>query len=1024
MEKLIGLIGTAIQSRTAPADYTFSRKMFYAWAVVLILLAQSLMADGTIKGVIVDNQTGDALPGANIVVKGSSIGASTDLDGVYAILNVPAGEQTLEVSYIGYQTMTAVVQVPDGGTARQDFKLQGVAIEGEEVVVTTQALGQKKAINQQLTSNTITNIVASEKIHQLPDFDAATALSRLPGVSIMDGDKVVIRGIEAKFNTVLINGIQVPSTDMEDRSTNLGFISSNLLSGIEVVKALTPDMDANAVGGVINLRLREAPSSLHFDLFSQGAYNTQDKTNNNYRFWASVSNRFFGDKLGVFIQGNADKSDGGQDIAKANFEFLGTGNPSDIEYGQATYQMRSFDFQDQWNVVNTGGASLILDYKLPKGKIVLQNTYAQTLNDNSFFTNTYNLNVTRADYKIIRDKFAKDLLINALQSEYNFGNIKAELSLSHSFTNKDTKLRYGDPGNPMQFYNTNPHPYGYDTSGGAIEFTLERQTLTLDDALNIPIDPTDAPEAQVQGWAVAKEEAFDQHLYNAALDFTIPVTFTNYVSSKFKFGGKFTRSARNNNVEAQFNGTYDTDYYNTTANFFPNHPNLNPQNNPVVFNDLMYSEYKRGENFLGGDYPFQYAYDRDLMDDYMVTSMKGWTPARHYTNSKRDDFNGSEIFAASYLMGSFNIGPRLSLIGGLRYEHYNMNYHANFVYVTHSVYGYGVVVDTLNTADRNDDNVFPNAHLHYKITDWSDIRLAYTKGISRPDYKFILPNIYFEPGGSGQAGNTRLKPTISTNYDAYVSFYNNEIGLFTVGGFYKKLTNIFFESRFYYQNLSYYDVSFPDSALFEAIDAQPPTPSQIITSYLNNPNPAYIRGFELEWQTNFWYLPKPINSLVLNINYSRVWSDMDYQQVRNIPVSVRDTVPPYIWRTHYVTKDTIRNARLLNQGDHILNMAMGVDYKGFSGRLSFNFQGDVITKVGTRPELDEFTGNIYRWDFTIKQQLPFQGLSIQLSGLNIFHNAVKTYQRFRRVVGGEISDYTGSIKYSPRVFQLILRYSY
>ena len=105
-------------------------------------------------------------------------------------------------------------------------------------------------------------------------------------------------------------------------------------------------------------------------------------------------------------------------------------------------------------------------------------------------------------------------------------------------------------------------------------------------------------------------------------------------------------------------------------------------------------------------------------------------------------------------------------------------------------------------------------------------------------------------------------------------------------------------------------------------------------------------------------------------------------------------------------------------------MAMGVDYKGFSGRLSFNFQGDVITKVGTRPELDEFTGNIYRWDFTIKQQLPFQGLSIQLSGLNIFHNAVKTYQRFRRVVGGEISDYTGSIKYSPRVFQLILRYSY
>ena len=91
---------------------------------------------------------------------------------------------------------------------------------------------------------------------------------------------------------------------MNDRATDLGFISSNMLSGIEVIKALTPDMDANTLGGVVNLRLREAPTGLHFDVLAQGNYNASDRVTDNYKFWASVSQRFFDDKLGVFLQGN------------------------------------------------------------------------------------------------------------------------------------------------------------------------------------------------------------------------------------------------------------------------------------------------------------------------------------------------------------------------------------------------------------------------------------------------------------------------------------------------------------------------------------------------------------------------------------------------------------------------------------------------------------------------------------------------------------------------------------------------
>jgi outer membrane receptor protein involved in Fe transport len=169
-------------------------------------------------------------------------------------------------------------------------------------------------------------------------------------------------------------------------------------------------------------------------------------------------------------------------------------------------------------------------------------------------------------------------------------------------------------------------------------------------------------------------------------------------------------------------------------------------------------------------------------------------------------------------------------------------------------------------------------------------------------------------------------------------------------------------------------------------------------------------------------MPRPLNAVVLNINYTRAWSDMDYQQLRNIDSTYKDPDNPRFVKHKYITKDTVRNARLLYQGDHTLNIALGIDYKGFSGRLSFNLQGDVITSVGARPEEDQFTGNIYRWDFTLQQKLS-HGFTLSVNGVNIFNNPVYTYQKFRRAVDEKILTNKASIAYSPRIFQLNLRYS-
>jgi TonB-dependent receptor len=472
-----------------------------------------------------------------------------------------------------------------------------------------------------------------------------------------------------------------------------------------------------------------------------------------------------------------------------------------------------------------------------------------------------------------------------------------------------------------------------------------------------------------------------------------------------------------------YHRTGDADFYTAVSNYIPGKVLSNT--NPILFTDLQNTDYTRGKYFLNDTYPFNYAFNTDRTDNFFVESKADWANPVHKANSVRYDFNGAEIFSAAYIMGSFNIGPRLSLIAGTRFEHYNMDYHANFFYVTHSVDGNGKLFDTLNSVNRNDDHLFPNAQLRYKFTDWCDLRLAYTQSVSRPDYNSILPNVYFSPGEGGEAGNTKLKPALSDNFDAYLSFYNNDIGLLTLGGFYKNIKDVFFQTIIYYQNLKYYNVSFPDSATWRALGTQAPGAADQITTYINNPHPAHVRGLELEWQTHFWYLPNPLNSLVLDINYTRIWSDMDYLQLFNNPVPYQYVDEHGRTRTgyHYVTVDTVRNARLLNQGDNILNINLGVDYKGFSGRISFNLQGNVITTVGTRPEADQYTGNIYKWDFTLKQELPIEGFSVSLSGVNIFHNPVYTYQHFRRVPGGPIYDNLVTTTYSPRTFELNLRYT-
>jgi TonB-dependent receptor len=984
-------------------------------AFVLLLLAFIMpfaavaQNTGRVVGTITDRSTGDPLIGANILIQGTTIGAAADMDGRYVIRAVPPGTHTLVASYLGYQRETMEITVAPGQEVRVDVQLIWAGVVGDEVIITAQARGQTQAINEQLAARTIKNVVAADRIRELPDESAATAISRMPGISL-DGDRVVVRGIQAKMNTVLVNGIQLPATTTEDRSTNLGFISSNMLSGIEVTKALTPDMDANSIGGVVNLRLREAPSGFRAEGMVQGGYNTQDRTYGNFQTWLSVSNRYLNDRLGFFVQGNLRQVDGGQDQARPGYAaYTVDPYPSALRPNR----LRQMEFVDDMNLTRDWGGSIIADLQIPNGRLVLQNTYAHTSADIQRHFDRLVIDSGTRGFRTERDIHDRFLLVNALQGEHTFGGFRVDYSISHAQSQKDTDLNYwlDWSNNPIE-------------AGGWTEWTQDQLIWgTPEDVYDIVI-PQGMGVSSGANEAAPRLEYFQERQLNLNLNMTLPVTFSRTVSGTLQWGGKANWLTRENDVSRWFarmsdpaNNVGAADYIRSLG-FDPNQ-RLN-------FSDWRDPDYGRGDYFLAGRRAMRDVANTDWIDEYFRISLaSGQWGMRHIADSRRFDYDADERLTAGYGMFDFALGTRINLLAGVRYENFSMDYLGSYTVQTHFMGDGFVVHDTTGYAgasrftevSRSLGHWFPNAQLRLGLTDWIDLRLAYTRSLSRPDYGWLVPSIFVDRSGrQGQAGNPYLNPIVANNYDAYLSFYTNRLGLFTVGGFYKRMDDVILQQNIQMRNL-------PENVVWPRAGEGFPTLLQQtdpVRVWLNNPNPAHIRGLEFDWQTVFWYLPAPFNSMVANINYTRIASEMDYQFIINQP----GPIDPNTGQRDVIQIDTFFTNRLLHQGDNIINVALGADFRGFSGRISYRFQGDVVNAIDNRPENDTFNENIHGWDFTVRQNLPLQGMSMFFHGMNVTHAPTQTYRYFPRVLEGDTIGNINRTTYNPRRFELGLRYTY
>ena len=934
-------------------------KVIYTISFAILLFLSSLSAQTvTMRGKVVDAVTKESLPGANIILLGTSIGAASDNEGKFLIRNIPAGKYKIRTSYVGYKTNEFDAELIAGRTFETDIKLYPASIEGQVVTVTAQASGQNEAINQQLSSDQIKNVVSQARIQELPDANAAESVARLPGVSLIreggEGSEVVIRGLSPQYNEITIDGIQLPgnvvSTDpnsqqslLGDRGTNLSMISSSMLGGIEVIKAITPDMDAAVLGGVVNFGLRKALKQFDdkpsFELTLQGSHNALKNTNDDYFFEGSYEQRYFNQKLGLFLQGSAEKRNRSDNQLSVAYQL------NDKTHGdQGVPDLNSMSMNDFNRIRERQGVTAVLDYEHSTGQIGFMNFFSTSVTKPVERDESINPSQNWMFYSASDSKNTLNVITNLLSIKQDIPVFHIDLKLSHTYSE-----------------NRNPND---------LSFTFWQQDAGLSGLGNLTrLSPkalvvlAKPNETIASLTTISSSQNFSRdRALTAAADLQTDNILSDVVSAKVKFGGMYQYRERSYDYGYGLGPNIQLGGGNTVQKILINYPNMQTYGSSVTVTNFIDNGYSFG-NFLNGGYPIVYPIDVNFMQN-IYNLVRVNASAESFQNVKNIssvfDYNGNEKKSAAYIMATVNAGELVTILPGVRYQNLTTSY---LGHRTESIPGGYKITDTSVT--KQNGYWLPMIHLIYKPFSWLQVHFAYTNTLNYPDYSTIVPRYQINTS-SISYNNYNLKPATSENYDLVFSIFNNEIGLFTVDGFKKRIENLIFPSTTYLTNLS----AFPDL---------PQGRNQLyqFSTFINNPNAIDLWGIETDWQTHFWYLPEPFSWIVFNINYTHIFSQASYPRSELNTVYNEDgTFTQTVNNTYYKT-------RMLNQPDDILNSAIGIDYKGFSSRLSLLYQNNIFKQPDFWMQNRVNSDKYIRWDFSVKQELPFYGIQLFLNLNNI-----------------------------------------
>ncbi len=875
--------------------------------VLTILLFSHLSAQdnavGTIVGSVFDEATGDPLIGATVRIDGGVLGAPTDLDGHFTILNVPPGTYGLRVSYVGYSSkLITDVEVASGGSARIDVTLSEETVEVQEVVVTARAIRSSEAsiLSMRKQSTSIGDGISAEMIKRAPDATSADALKRVVGVSIMDNKYVLVRGVSDRYNLTTLNGATMNSTDTESdkRSFSFDMIPSNLLDNTIVVKTATPDKPGDFTGGLVELRTMDFPDDPVVKLSLGSSFNTittgrviaasrggstdwlgmDDGTRSapqegldGFNAWKDIPGDWSTKSVRAPVNQSLSLAYGDRHVARdweigyvAALSYKGgytrTESYQDFTIGAGSFKLDGTN--DEYSVLWGGIGDLHLKFGNGNHKLSLRNAYNRSADDKVQFRRGVDFQ-DREIISTVSQWSERSIYSGQLSGDHHL-NFLNDADLTWRFSYSTSTAEEPDRKR-LKYQRANGEDTPYSIAG---------------------------TENNERAWT-----ALEEFSRGSGVDLTVPV-----MDLKVKVGGAFESSNRTYDVRfqsAEFIGN------NYTATFLP-------------ADSIFLSQ-----NFGPG----------------------GWIVRN--LSDKKDTYTADRRILAGYAMADVPftvLGQKFRAVGGIRVEDARLRAFTNI-----PAFIDGKSTFLPDTALLENTDLLPSINLTYAMNEIMNLRLAFSNAVNRPELREIANVSYYDFVNYEELrGNPNLKRAWVENYDIRYEFYPNIGEILAVSGFYKKI--------------------------YDAIEQRVVWSSNPGKEYINTPL-AENYGWELEFRKSFAFVHDWLQRLVLTGNYSRIFSKVQFSEVRIIGLT-----PDYV-----PIKETFTDIRsmqgqatyTLNGGLHFTDPDMGT-----SVSLMYNRFGKRVEAVADIREEDIFEEPRGTLDISLTQKLT-SNLEMKFTGRDV-----------------------------------------
>ncbi|MBN2645420.1 MAG: TonB-dependent receptor [Desulfuromonadaceae bacterium] len=786
-----------------------------------VLLTPSAWAgNGHVAGQIKDSLNNINLMGVLVSADNGQSKTVTDRGGNYS-LSLRPGDHDLTFSYLGYSNVDRQVTIADGSISTMNIDFGGEGMQMDEMVVSGQAVGQARALNQQKNAPNLQNIVASDAIGRFPDQNAAEALDRIPGVSVErdmgEGRFVIVRGIDPHLNSASIDGISLASAEAGTRAVLLDVMPTNVMGSLVVTKALTADMPADSIGG-------------HIEIVSPSAYDRSERTirgavGGNYSDLtddlAETSELTVGDVFGANDQFGAlfsvsyDKREFGSDDVEADPWELN----DDDAWVTEELQYREYDLTRERLGLTTN-----LEYKPDdNNSYFLRGLYS------SFTDHEYRRRAIIKDMLMLPDTSSTGLIVGedyeddatelyptteiqlkdreetqlnwavSLGGENRIDSWTIDYKAAYSYAEQDT------PYDTQFLYETEDLSYSYSDADGS----TPNVSVTSGNLNDLSIYELDAIEDSEQ---LVEEEAW---IFAANVKKELNTSFQSYL----KTGVHITLRNKTNDLET-----------------------LVYEDGPAALETLEgLTQSGRYENS-------RFPLIDDDIDDLFDSLKDQFSVERDIEASVVEDYETDEDVYAAYIMGEADFGT-FTLLPGVRVEYTDLECRGN---------AFDEDSETYSAQKKSNDytNILPSLHSKIRFSDDLILYLAWTNTISRPQWDQSFYGKFTDDDGNIEIGNPDLDPYEAMNWDATLTYYMpDSLGMASVGLFYKDIDN------FIYSQTS-------DMGSYE------------LTTYRNGDD-GKVYGIELAYQQKLSFLPGFLDGLSIEGNLTLSDSEADVLPVEN-----------------------------------------------------------------------------------------------------------------------------------------------